>query len=366
MNAAGECDVGVGVEERKVRRDGAYGGMTVAHPRPPKRSAGKEAFPAPRNDGHVVEGLARRGTFATPREVRAGVGSVRVVMPASVSEWRDGGRLLPTPSGNVFVRSSAGDGPTVLLLHGYPSSSFDFRHVVPQLSGRAWVTMDFLGFGLSDKPRPHRYSLLEQADLVQVVADTVTGPVVLIGHDMGTSVTTELLARDTEGRLPFDLQKAVLTNGSVILARASLRPIQKVLRGPFGAVAARLINRRGFERGFAELFSAGHPLSTDEAEAQWALLSHNGGHRIAHLLISYLDEREWYATRWHGAVRDWPKPLGFVWGLEDPVATTNVLTGLRELRPAAPVIELPGLGHYPQVEDPDTFTKAVMAVLDSD
>ena len=53
----------------------------------------------------------------------------------------------------MFVRSAPGDGPTVLLLHGFPSSSFDFRTMVPHLAGRAWVTMDFLGFGLSDKPR---------------------------------------------------------------------------------------------------------------------------------------------------------------------------------------------------------------------
>jgi hypothetical protein len=65
------------------------------------------------------------------------------------------------------------------------------------------------------------------------------------------------------------------------MARASLRPIQEVLRGPPGPLAARLINRRGFERGFAKLFSVRHPLSADEAEAEWALLSHNDGHRIA-------------------------------------------------------------------------------------
>ena len=70
--------------------------------------------------------------------------------------------------------------------------------------------------------------------------------------------------------------------------------------------------------------------------------------------------------RLHGAVRDWPKPLGFLWALEDPVATTNVLDGLRELRPSAPVIELPGLGHYPQLEDPDTFTAGALQLLDEE
>jgi pimeloyl-ACP methyl ester carboxylesterase len=287
------------------------------------------------------------------------------VLPQTVQDWRDGGRFVSTRAGKVFVRSGAGKSPTVLLLHGFPSSSYDFRSVVSRLGQRSWVTLDFLGFGLSDKPRPHRYSLLEQADLVQeVVAATDTGAVMILAHDMGTSVTTELLARDLDGSLPFELQRAVLSNGSVILERASLRPIQKLLRGPLGPVVARLANRRTFTRGFARLFTPAHPLSREEAAAQWALLSYNGGHRIAHLLISYLDERVRYAARWHGAVRAWPKPLGFVWGLDDPVATTNVLEGLHALRPHAPVVELPWMGHYPQIEDPAAFTRAALSVLD--
>jgi pimeloyl-ACP methyl ester carboxylesterase len=287
------------------------------------------------------------------------------VLPQTVRDWRDGGRLLSTGAGKVFVRSGAGESPTVLLLHGFPSSSYDFRAVISLLGQRSWLTLDFLGFGLSDKPRPHRYSLLEQADIVQeVVAATATGSVMILAHDMGTSVTTELLARDLDGSLPFEVRRAVLSNGSVILERASLRPIQKLLRGPLGPVVARLANRRTFIRGFARLFTPAHPLSAEEAAAQWALLSYNGGHRIAHLLISYLDERVRYAARWHGAVRDWPNPLGFVWGLDDPVATTNVLDGLRALRPHAPVVELPGVGHYPQIENPAAFTHAALSVLD--
>ncbi len=286
------------------------------------------------------------------------------MLSPTVAQWREGGRLLDTPAGRIFVRSAPGTGPTVLLLHGFPSSSFDYREVVGHLGGRAWVTLDFLGFGLSDKPHPHRYSLFEQADLVErVVAATTTGPVVLIAHDMGTSVATELLARDMEGALPFDLQRAVLTNGSVILERASLRPAQILLRGPLGPLVSRLTNRSGFTRGFARLFSAAHPLSPDEARAQWELLSYNDGHRIAHLLCAYLDERVLYARRWHGAVADWPKPLSFLWGLQDPVATVNVLDGLRELRPAARVTELPGVGHYPQVEVPELFARSALDLL---
>ncbi len=286
------------------------------------------------------------------------------MMPPSVTEWRDGGRWISTVSGSVFVRAAQGVGPTVLLLHGYPSSSYDYRQVVPHLGGRAWLTLDFLGFGFSDKPRQHRYSLLEQADIVAAVVDDVTqGPVAIIAHDMGTSVTTELLARDLQGRLPFDLERVVLSKCSIILHRASLRPVQKVLRSPLGPILVRFSSQSRFVREFGRLFSANHPLSADEGEAQWALMSHSGGHRIAHRLISYLDERVRYAERWHGAVRNWPKPLSFLWALDDPVATTNVLDGLRELRPAADVVELRGVGHYPQVEVPEVFARAALRLL---
>jgi pimeloyl-ACP methyl ester carboxylesterase len=58
----------------------------------------------------------------------------------------------------------------VLLLHGYPSSSYDWRHVFARLPGRRLTALDFLGVGLSDKPRGHEYSLLGQADAVQELA----------------------------------------------------------------------------------------------------------------------------------------------------------------------------------------------------
>ena len=282
----------------------------------------------------------------------------------AVSDWRDEGRWVSTDAGKLFVRSALGEGPTVVLLHGWPTCSYDFHYVIPHLAGRAWLVMDFLGFGLSDKPRPHRYSLLEQADLVEeILADAVTGSVVILAHDMGTSVTTELLARDLQGRLTFTLDAAVLSNGSVILDKASLRPAQKLLRSPLGPVISRLANRQTFTHQLARLFDPAHPLSGEEAAAEWALASNNQGNRILHLLIYYLNERIRYASRWHGAVRDWPKPLGFLWGLNDPVATTNVLDSLRALRPAAPVVELPGLGHYPQIDDPSAYAAGALRLL---
>ena len=74
-------------------------------------------------------------------------------------------------------------------------------------------------------------------------------------------------------------------------------------------------------------------------------------------------ERERYTDRWHGAVRDWEGPLTFAWGMDDPVATPYVLAGLRELRPQAPVTELQGAGHYPQIEVPEQLAAVIDAAV---
>ena len=144
-----------------------------------------------------------------------------------------------------------------MLLHGYPSSSYDWRLVLPALAGHRILLFDFLGFGLSAKPVDVRYSLLRQADLVEsLVASQTDGPVLIVGHDMGTSVANELMARDIEDRLPFEMAAIALFNGSMVLDKAHLTPAQKVLRSRFGPLLARLSNERLFRAQFARIFSA--------------------------------------------------------------------------------------------------------------
>ncbi len=119
----------------------------------------------------------------------------------SREEWIAGGsrRSLPGFPHVVFVRH---DGPStgvpVTLLHGFPTSSHDWAAVVPQLVGAGFrvTTADFVGFGESDKPYPHAYSILEQADLVEAVWE-VDGhdTTAVVAHDYAVSVAQELLAR---------------------------------------------------------------------------------------------------------------------------------------------------------------------------
>jgi pimeloyl-ACP methyl ester carboxylesterase len=281
------------------------------------------------------------------------------VLTSRAGAWSRAGELVELGPRRIFVREQLGEGTPVLFLHGYPSSSYDWRSVLDRLDGRHLLMFDFLGFGLSEKPRDHVYSLNGQADLVQRLADGRR--MALVAHDMGTSVATELLARDLEGKLPFELASVLLFNGSMVLEAASLTISQKILRSRVGPLAARLSNERSFRLQFGRIFSAAHPLTPEEAADQWSLLAHNGGHRILDKLTYYLHERIEYAPRWHGALGDWPGNLSLAWAGRDPVCTERVLQAVLALRPRAPLTRWADLGHYPQLEDPSSVAAVIEA-----
>jgi len=187
--------------------------------------------------------------------------------------------------------------------------------------------------------------------------------VFLVAHDMGTSVANELMARDLEGSLDMELIGVLLLNGSMVQGAASPTLGQRLLRSPIGPLFSRLSSERFFRQQFGSIFSPSHPLTDEEAEDQWALIRAGGGRTLNHKTIAYMDQRFKHAERWHGAIRDFSKPVSLAWGMLDPVATPKVLDALLALRPSAPVSRFEDLGHYPQIEDPPRVAEVLNAVL---
>jgi pimeloyl-ACP methyl ester carboxylesterase len=282
-----------------------------------------------------------------------------------VQAWRDRGTDEEFRDRRIHVYEQDGAGPLLLLLHGFPSSSYDWRLLLEHEPDRAVLAPDFLGFGLSEKPRDHRYTLHWQADMVEEMVRRRDGTreVFFLAHDMGTSVANELMARDIDGALEMDLRGGLLLNGSMIQDAASPTLGQRLLRSAVGPLFSRLSSERFFRQQFGSIFSPGHPLSAEEAEDQWELICAGGGRTLNHKTIAYMEERFKHADRWHGALRDWGKPLSLAWGMLDPVATEAVLDAVIALRPSAPVTRFEDLGHYPQIEDPSRVAAALQAAL---
>lgn len=271
-----------------------------------------------------------------------------------VAAWKAAGTYEVVNGHRIFVRRSSSGGPLVALLHGYPTSGYDWRAILPTLeaTGASVLAFDFLGFGLSDKPARNNYSLKDQADIVERLIDG--RPSLLIAHDMGDSVATELMARDIEGTLSFTLNGVLLTNGSVVLEKATLTVVQKLLLGRLGPLVARLISEKAFKKQLAGVFSPSHPFTEEQSADQWSLLVYNGGNKIINRLSSFNRERATLAGRWEGAIRDWRGHLAIGWGELDTVSGKPVLGAVIGLALTTDVTCWSDLGHYPHIEDPTT------------
>jgi pimeloyl-ACP methyl ester carboxylesterase len=261
----------------------------------------------------------------------------------------------------IFVRR-LGEGPTMTLLHGFPSSSHDWARVVAPLAERhALLLPDFLGFGASDKPADHDYSLHEQADLVEALwAREGVGSTVLLAHDYGVSVAQELLARRAEGTLAVELAAVHLLNGGLYPDLHRPEPIQTALLDPEQGprISAQLAEEH-LVAALRPTFAEGFDAAADSAEI-WRSMNRDSGQLIAHRLIRYMSDRVLHAERWVTAMETTDVPLAFVWGMLDPISGEHIAERIRERMPDAPFTALRDVGHWPPLEAPHRVAAAVL------
>jgi pimeloyl-ACP methyl ester carboxylesterase len=287
----------------------------------------------------------------------------------SVEAWRAAGSFLTVGEHEVFVRDEPAASPDpswppLLVLHGFPTNSYDFAPVLAALAERRRVVIpDFIGFGLSAKPDA-RYGIHLSADTIESVAAQLgLEHVDLLTHDMGDSVGGELLARDVEGHLPFTIGRRVISNGSIYLDLAQLTTGQQLLLS-LPDEAIEISNEERYAESLAATCAPQHRPSDAELASQWQLLAHNGGDRLLARTIRYLEDRMAEEARYTGAIESHQSPLGIVWGELDPIAVHAMTDRLLERRPDATRATLEGVGHYPMVEAPDRFAAAVLDFLD--
>jgi pimeloyl-ACP methyl ester carboxylesterase len=269
----------------------------------------------------------------------------------NLEQWQQGGKWFSYGGHAIFSRM-AGQGAPLVLMHGFPTASWDWNRLWPMLVQHHRVlTLDMLGFGFSDKPMLYDYSIEDQADLFEGwIAGLGLKCVSFLAHDYGSSVAQELLAREQEGLLSFRIQQVCFLNGALFPEVHSPLLIQKLLRSPLGGLLSLGLTRRAFERSFARLFSPGRPPSNREMDDFWYLLTYNNGRGILHRLIHFMEERRCHRNRWVGALQNANQPLRLISGADDPVSGANMARRFRELIPEADVVSLPNVGHYPHFE----------------
>ncbi|XP_012329415.1 mesoderm-specific transcript homolog protein isoform X4 [Aotus nancymaae] len=262
----------------------------------------------------------------------------------ALHSWKSSGKFFTYKGLRIFYQDSVGvvgSPEIVVLLHGFPTSSYDWYKIWEGLTLRFHrvIALDFLGFGFSDKPRPHHYSIFEQASIVEALLRHLglqNRRINLLSHDYGDIVAQELLYRykqNRSGRLT--IKSLCLSNGGIFPETHRPLLLQKLLKdgGVLSPILTRLMNFFVFSRG----------------------------------LLQYINQRKKFRRRWVGALASVTIPIHFIYGPLDPINPyPEFLELYRKTLPRSTVSILDDhISHYPQLEDPMGFLNAYMGFINS-
>jgi pimeloyl-ACP methyl ester carboxylesterase len=307
------------------------------------------AFSRWRRDGLVFRHRGRaifyrlEGDGPTTGAERRSIGPAKVAEPSFAKTW---------------VR------PALVAIHGFPSASWDWHAIWPDLVARfRTIAPDMIGFGWSDKPRPYEYSIFDQASLHEgLLRELGITRAHVLAHDYGDTVAQELLARHEDRAARGDdglrIESICFLNGGLFPEQHRPRFLQRVLASPLGSLLGRLSSKRTFGASMTAIFGKDTPPGDELIDELWTLLRHADGHRVLHLLIGYMAERREHRARWVGALVRTKVPMRVIDGAVDPVSGAHMVARYRELVPNPDAIELPAIGHYPQLEDPAGVLRA--------
>lgn len=286
-------------------------------------------------------------------------------MDSEVKEWLEKGSFFDFQGQQIFYFRE-GEGKNLLLIHGYPYSSFEWIALLERLKTNYSVTIfDLLGMGFSDKPKNHKYSFHEHAEilnsLLKHLGITETH---ILSHDLGVSVVQELIARDKEGKNQFKTNSSAFLNGGLFMDVYQPRLIQKLLsRSPdfFGKFLSKVISKSGVNKSIRELYGKETQPSDEYLEKLWEILNYKDGKSIAYLIGRLVFEKEKHQKRWIEAMQNTSIPMCFINGPADPNSGIEMANRYKELIPNPQVYFLgEKIGHWIHLEDTEETFKTFM------
>ena len=272
-------------------------------------------------------------------------------------------RFVALPSGRLHYVDE-GSGEPILFVHGTPTWSYEWRHLIRALSpGRRCVAPDLLGFGLSDRPQGVAYSPEAHAAVLAAFVERLElGRFTLVVHDFGgpiglplcldrpervrrlVLVNTWMWPLDDDPALRRKARLASSALGRALYRRwnASLRLIMPHAYG----------DRRKLTPWINRQYLAPFPAPDDRERVLWALAR------------ALLGSSAYYADLWRRREQLRGRPVLIIWGLRDPAFGPLALGRWVELfGPAARVVQLAAAGHWPHEEAPEAVQQALVAFL---
>lgn len=275
---------------------------------------------------------------------------------------------------NIFqICQGNPENPAILMIHGYPTMSFDYAPLFNELKNDFYVcALDTPGYGFSDKPKDgYDYSIDDDARLVDFYIREVAGlkEFSLLTHDKGDSVGLALLQiYQAYSAKPYIIRHHFITNGNIYLPLAQLTSGQKLLLNPLsGPVLSALMDGPQMAAGMADTtYTPALPAS--EVEALASIFDYQGGTKVEHAIIQYLDERKANEVTWLEFLGRSDIPTTLIWGELDAIAPTVVPDFVWENYLQARAVpafywRIPCANHYLQVDQPEVLAAIIRTTL---
>jgi pimeloyl-ACP methyl ester carboxylesterase len=273
------------------------------------------------------------------------------------------------------VEAGDPEAPTLLLVHGFPTSSIDWFEITDRLAERFRVcALDFPGYGFSDKPVGWGYSLMRDAQLLGHYLSEIlkADSAVVYAHDRGDSVALVLAGGHVGDEAAARVEHLFLTNGNVFLPLSNLTIAQRVMLDPamapamLGAATPDVLAQGMGATTFWPPRGAEDPAIDALAET----FAHQDGLHVIHETIQYLRERADDEERWLRALGELAVPTTMIWGLNDTVSPPRVATWVWNqhlmLKPGRNALYfVSDAGHYLQNDRPDAVVDAMLHALDA-
>ena len=279
-------------------------------------------------------------------------------------EWTSTTADNDSESVNIFYRTWGDESkPKLLLVHGFPNSSFDYYKLIPFLEDDYHIAaLDFPGSGFSDKPLDgFNYMLAENAEILYYFVREVVqfDDFALYTHDRGVSIGLAFLGNYLDHDNPsYTINTHFLSNSGMFLPLANLVPFQLALLDT--EASERLISARSAVPRRTE----GDP----EALAYSDIFAFKKGNVSLLYVGRYLLERQANEVRWLENLPRSSIPVAYLWGLADEVNPIRIANNVwdtylntREAESSFWVI--PTAGHYPQRDNPEEVAKVIDLVL---
>lgn len=271
-------------------------------------------------------------------------------------------RRLTLPEGTLSYVDE-GQGEVILFVHGTPTWSFEYRHLIRALSGRyRCIAPDHLGFGLSQRPAEFDYRPESHARVLARFADRLgLDRFTLVVHDYGGAIGLPL-ALDR----PQRVRRLVVLNSWMwsFADDAKLARGARLLGGGFGRFLYRRANlslrvlapyaygdRKKLTPAIHRQYLAAFPDAGSRGRVLWALAR------------GLLGSSDHFDSLWQRRGQLAQIPTLVLWGMRDRALPPALLDRWRQGLPQARVVDLANSGHWPHEEEPEVVVRELEAFL---